>query len=86
MIRAVIDRIEHRKQAVLLLEPDEYELIVPLANLPEGADEGMWLHVRLEGDRVTNAELDHETTLQTKRRIASKMDRLRQRGKKQQDR
>jgi len=47
---AVIDRIEDGRRAVLLVGPDEVELVLDVALLPEGAGEGDWLRLGLQPD------------------------------------
>ena len=80
--RAVIDRIEDGDQAVLLVGKDERERIVPVSSLPDGAQAGSWLKVRLEGDELVAVALDVEETGRVKERISDKMAQLRQRGRR----
>ena len=44
-VTAVVDRIEDGMHAVLLVGPDEVELVVDATLLPEGTAEGDWLRV-----------------------------------------
>ena len=81
MERAVIDRVEEGL-AILLIGADEKELLVPLRDLPEGAGPGVWLRVTVEGERLTHAEADSETTHIRKSRIRRTLNRLLGRGKK----
>lgn len=79
-IKAVIDRIEDGKYAVLLLEPDEEELVIPLNQLPEGAEPGSWLELMMENGEIGSILLLTEETEQRKQIIAEKMGLLRTRG------
>jgi hypothetical protein len=74
--KAVIDRFEGDK-AVLLVDEEEDKLIVPRASLPSGAEEGLWLQVDVEDDRVISAEIDEVETAKAKERIANKIAKLR---------
>ncbi len=44
---AVVDRIEDGAQAVLLVGPEEVELVLDVSALPEGTREGDWLRIHL---------------------------------------
>jgi len=46
----VLDRIVDGQRAVLLVGPDEVELVIDLASLPEGAAEGDWFRLTLSAD------------------------------------
>lgn len=46
----VLDRIVDGQRAVLLVGPDEVELVVDHASLPEGAAEGDWFRLALIAD------------------------------------
>lgn len=79
---AVIDRIVDGTRAVLIIgDPPEREQVIPRVQLPEGAAEGTWLRVRFEGDRLAEAEIDHDETAHSIARIREKMDYLRNRGR-----
>ena len=77
--RAVIDRVEDGL-AVLLVGTDEKEVVVRLRDLPEGSGPGVWLRVNLDGERLTHAEVDSETTRVRKSRIQQTLNRLLGRG------
>lgn len=80
--RAVVDRVEDGRLAVLLVGEEEREVIVPVKGLPEDAAEGVWLWIRLAGDRVVEAAVDQNETNQVRSRVAEKLERLRRRGPK----
>ena len=81
-MRAVVDRIEDGKHAVLLIEDNQMEKVVPASQLPEGATDGTWLQVSFDGDQLVSVEIDHEETERMRAQISEKMARLRQRGRK----
>jgi hypothetical protein len=80
--RAVLDRIEDGEFAVLLVGDAQEERIVPLHQLPAGATPGTWFQVGLEGDSLQWLEIDARETDEARARIAEKLERLRQRGRR----
>lgn len=83
--QAIVDRIVDETYAVLLVGPDETEVIILKDKLPGDASEGSIVNVRLDGKEVVDIVLDQVAYEETKRRIAHKMDLLRQRGRKVQE-
>jgi len=55
---------------------------VDVEKLPDGAEEGVWMFLELEGDEVVSMTLDEETTSERRERMEEKMERLRERGRK----
>lgn len=82
--KAVLDRIEDQQHAVLLVGEQQHERVVPANTLPAGTKPGDWLRVRFEGDAVLAISVDLQETEQTQQRIADKLARLRQRGRRPQ--
>lgn len=80
--KAVVDRIEDGKWAVLLIGEDQVEKVIPKASLPKRAKEGSWLRVRLEDDAVKEIILDAEATTAARGRMAAKLEQLRQRPRR----
>ncbi len=78
----MVDRIVDKRHAALLVGDNEVEKIVFVDKLPSGAGEGTWLRVEFEGDELVAVEVDAEETARVRARIAAKMERLRQRGRK----
>jgi len=60
--KAVIDRIEEGRFAVLLVGRKQLEKVVPVEQLPEGAKAGSWLKVRVMEDGVKDMMVDEEET------------------------
>jgi hypothetical protein len=79
--KAVIDRIEDNRLAVLLVGPGERESLVSVDRLPGGAKAGDWLRVRFEGETLIEAEVDDEQTQASAERIRDKLALLRQRAR-----
>ena len=66
---AVIDRIEDGRHAVLLVGPDEVELVVAADWLPVGAGEGDWVRLTLTRD--------DDLTAARRADVAERMERIR---------
>lgn len=78
-LKAVIDRIEEGKWAVLLVGQEQTERIVPVEQLPEDAMEGSWLRLQLDEETIRGIVVDAEETSALRSRMASKLDQLRSR-------
>ena len=62
---------------MLLIGEEERRVNVPRKTLPQGAREGHWLQVELEGDQILSASIDREATEQARQRVMEKLERLR---------
>lgn len=78
---AVLDRIVDGVHAVLLVGEKQEERVVPVERLGR-VREGDWLRVCFCGPVLVAAEPDPTATQRARERIAQKMARLRQRGRK----
>ncbi|WP_078594675.1 DUF3006 domain-containing protein [Evansella clarkii] len=76
--KAVIDRVEEGKQAVLLVGEEEKELVVGINSFPFSIKEGDHLLVRLSEGKFISAEKDEASENVSSARIKSKMEKLRQ--------
>jgi hypothetical protein len=77
--KAVIDRIEEGKYAVLLIGSKQVERSIPVEQLPQGARAGSWLKVRVTDDGVKDMLVDEEATQAAEARVRSKLEMLRNR-------
>ena len=75
--KAVIDRFENGL-AVLLVGETNRLVNVARKQLPKHVKEGTWLKVEFEGEELRSAEIDAEETENAKKRIAEKLEMLRQ--------
>lgn len=80
--KAVVDRIVDGAHAVLLVEDEEREYVVPVAKLPSGTTEGSHVRIKILNDDVTKIEEDPKETLSAEQRMKDKMAQLRKRSKK----
>jgi hypothetical protein len=76
--KAVIDRIEDGKYAVLLVGKEEKEKIIPIEALPAGTREGSWVIMHMDG----TISPDPDTTDAIRSRIQDKLARLQKRGRR----
>jgi hypothetical protein len=75
--RAVIDRIVG-DSAVLLIGDREEERSVPVADLPEGANEGSHVEVRVSARRVEVLRVDEAGTDEKRAEMKDRLSRLKQ--------
>lgn len=80
--KAVLDRVVDGAHAVLLVGEEEREHVVPLTLFPSGATPGTWLKVRIIDGNVVEAHIDEEETARARKRIAEKLNRLRERKRR----
>jgi len=80
--KAVIDRIVDRRIAVILVGEDQRQHHHPANELPQGAQEGTWLRVRIADGKIVSMEIDREETDAVRGRIQQKMEKLRARERK----
>lgn len=81
MTKAIIDRFEDNQKVVLMIESIGKEIILDQKALPLGASRGDIIDVDLSSDGITIKAIDAIATEQTKKRIQTKLDRLRQKNK-----
>ncbi len=78
--RAVVDRIVDGRTAVLLVGPDEVELLLAVEALPEGVGEGTWVVLEACADPPDpRLRIDEQLTQQRFDDLAVRMDTLRSR-------
>lgn len=74
--KAVIDRVEEGKQAVLLVGEEEKELVVAITDFPFSIKEGDHLLVRISEGKFISAEKDEGSKNEASSRIESKMEKF----------
>ncbi|MFC2949757.1 DUF3006 domain-containing protein [Virgibacillus sediminis] len=74
-VKAVVDRMEG-EYAVILMENDEAEIVVPAADLPEGTRDGVWLDIELENGTLANVAIDYELTEEREQAARDMLERL----------
>ena len=80
-VTGIIDRIED-DIAVILRDPDEDEILVPAQRLPDGAVEGLAVHLVFSADTLVQVMVDQERTTNRRQRISAKMAELRARSRR----
>lgn len=78
---AVVDRVVDGT-AVVLVGDDETEVALDVDRLPEGAGEGAWLSVRVDGDRLDIIGADPDATARAQARAEAQRERLRRRSRR----
>jgi hypothetical protein len=76
--RAVVDRIEDGKTAVLLVGADEHELTCGAELLPAGVVEGTWVVLDTSHQPPTIVEVDREMTETRRNDVSRRMRRMRE--------
>jgi hypothetical protein len=80
--RAVIDRIEDERYAVLLVGDAEREYVLPLSDFPFSVRPGLWLKVQFDKDVLVSAVADESYTREVEERVRDKLRQLRKRGRR----
>jgi hypothetical protein len=80
--RAVIDRIEDGRYAVLLVGDIEREHVLPLSSFPFSVRPGLWLKVQFDNDVLVSAVADETYTKEVEERVSDKLKQLRKRGRR----
>ncbi|MDV2684947.1 DUF3006 domain-containing protein [Alkalihalophilus lindianensis] len=76
-MKAILDRIVDGEKAVLLVGPDQKEVILPISSLPQDALEGDHFQVTFVNDRVVFMEKNQKEEQATKKRINNTLEQLR---------
>jgi hypothetical protein len=82
--KAVIDRIEDGRHAVLITRDPEAQYVFPVERMPPGVTDGSWLEVEIEDGKLISAVFDVAETEAARERTHSKLDKLRKRGRRLQ--
>lgn len=78
-MRGMLDRIEDGTHAVLLLEEQGREIVVPVSRLPEGSQVNSWFTITMEEEEIVSIQADEQLTQAKTERVQSLMERLRAR-------
>lgn len=82
-MKGVLDRIENG-YAIILIESNKEELIIPVNQLPAGSSAGTWFSISIENEQVTQLTIDQKTTLQkrqTAEQLRNKLNQLKKTSK-----
>lgn len=78
-MKGILDRIENGRQAVILIEEEQREIIFPADRLPPGSKVNSWFDIVVENEEITSISLDVETAAAKERQVQSLLKRLRSR-------
>lgn len=79
-MKGILDRIEDGRHAVILVEEEGIELILPANRLPEGSRINSWFTIDAENGQLMMA-LDEELSLAKSEQAEELMARLRKKKK-----
>lgn len=79
-MKGILDRIEDGRHAVILVEEEGIELILPANRLPEGSQINSWFTIDTENGQLMMA-LDEELSLAKSEQAEELMARLRKKKK-----
>ncbi|WP_280770855.1 DUF3006 domain-containing protein [Salipaludibacillus daqingensis] len=78
--KGVIDRLEDNKLAVILVESEGLEYVVPKEKLPKEAGAGTWLTFVVENNNMTDISIDYAKTDQSLVNANAKLNRIRKKS------
>lgn len=76
-MKGILDRIEDGRQAVILIEEEQREIVFPADRLPPGSKVNSWFDIVLEDEEITSISLDAETAAAKERQVQGLLQRLR---------
>ena len=76
-MRGTLDRIEKGYLAVILLEEERQEIILPIRHLPEGSRVNSWFEIVMDGEDIISIALDEETAEAKESEAQDLMQKLR---------
>ncbi|MDN3428068.1 DUF3006 domain-containing protein [Microbacterium sp. APC 3898] len=80
-MKGILDRIEDGRHAVILVEEEGVELVLPANRLPEGSQVNSWFTIDAENGQLA-VTLDEETSIAKTGQAEELMTRLRTKKKR----
>ena len=80
-MKGILDRIEDGRHAVILVEEEGIELVLPANRLPEGSQVNSWFTIDAENGQLA-VTLDEEATFSKSKQADDLMTRLRTKKKR----
>lgn len=81
-MKGVLDRFEDNNKAVILIEEQHDEWIVPIEELPQGSQVNTWFTLKKTGNQYHILSIDKDTTEKQKENASDLMNKLRARKKR----
>ncbi|MDN7246760.1 DUF3006 domain-containing protein [Planococcus shenhongbingii] len=78
-MRGTLDRIEDGQLAVILLEEEQREIVLPVQYLPKGSRVHSWFEIVMDGEEIISITLDEETAESKMNEAEDLMQKLRSR-------
>ncbi|MGH2319008.1 DUF3006 domain-containing protein [Planococcus sp. SE5232] len=79
-MKGILDRIEDERHAVILVEEEGIELVLPANRLPEGSHINSWFTIDAENGQLA-VTLDEETSMAKREQAEELITRLRTKKK-----
>lgn len=79
-MKGMLNRIEDG-WAVILIEEEQKELLLPLSQLPEGSQVNSWFDIELEGEDLCSISLDEESRAAKEQEARDLRRKLRRRSR-----
>ncbi|MDV2581992.1 DUF3006 domain-containing protein [Alkalibacillus haloalkaliphilus] len=80
-VQGVLDEIVDGQTAVILIETTKQTFHLPISQLPEGSQEGIWYDISVESDQVLKLTINKEKTKEQEEAISNRLNRLRKNSK-----
>lgn len=76
-MKGMLDRIEDGRYAVILIDEEKREVILPADCLPEGSEIHSWFDIELDGEEVKSISRNVEAEAAKEQRVDALMEKLR---------
>lgn len=78
-MKGMLNRIEDG-WAVILIEEEQKEFLLPLSQLPEGSQVNSWFEIELDGEKLCSISLDEESRAVKEKEVRDLRRKLRRRS------
>lgn len=78
-MKGMLNRIEDG-WAVILIEEEQKEFLLPLSQLPEGSQVNSWFEIELDGEKLCSISLDEESRAAKEKEARDLRRKLRRRS------
>lgn len=76
-MKGILDRIEDGRYAVILIEEEKREVVLPADCLPEGSEIHSWFDIELDGEEIKSISRNVEAEAAKEQRVDALMEKLR---------
>jgi len=79
-MKGYLDRIEDNQHAVILVEENKREYIIPIQQLPEGSSPGTYFDLTIENETITSLKWNEDETISQQQKVNDMMAKLRKKS------